>query len=186
LSFASVLFKRKLGIGSYLENCKIIAKLINESSREIKAFWFFTPYTIPDKELLNLLDSGKHEIALHVANHPFAEWKCLEEKTGRKVRFYTVHGTERLLGKLLWRRQLHKNKADIPDNFPLQSFYVYPTFSLDVACYAFSENNVFEKAKVAYLNGEVVHFHPEWLFNRGLFNHRGPVYNTLMKLLSCF
>ena len=54
----------------YLKNARIIAKMINESPKEVKAYWFFTPYTIPDKKLLDLLNPEKHEVALHVANNP--------------------------------------------------------------------------------------------------------------------
>jgi hypothetical protein len=36
----------------YLKNSKIVAKMINESTKEVKAYWFFTKKTIPDKELL--------------------------------------------------------------------------------------------------------------------------------------
>ncbi len=52
----------------YLKNAHVIARMINESSKEVKAYWFFTPYTIPDKKLLDLLNPEKHEVALHVAN----------------------------------------------------------------------------------------------------------------------
>jgi hypothetical protein len=94
----------------YLKNAKIIAKMINESHREIRAYWFFTPYTTPDKELLGLLNPEKHEVALHVVNDPYAELELLEEATGRKVTYYTIHGTERLLGRIIWRRKRDKKK----------------------------------------------------------------------------
>ena len=40
----------------YLKNAKIIARMINESPKEVKAYWFFTPKTVPDRELLDMLD----------------------------------------------------------------------------------------------------------------------------------
>ena len=43
----------------YLKNARIIAKMINESQKEVMAYWFFTPYTIPDKRLLDLLEPSK-------------------------------------------------------------------------------------------------------------------------------
>ena len=58
----------------YLKNARVIAKMVNESPKQVKAYWFFTPYTIPDKRLLDLLNTDKHEVALHVANKPFEEW----------------------------------------------------------------------------------------------------------------
>jgi len=102
----------------YLKNSKIIAKMINESAKEVKGYWFFTPYTIPDTELLNLLDPAKHEIALHVATHPHAELKKLEESTGRPVKYYTVHGTARLLARVIWKRKIWQSKAPIPPTYP--------------------------------------------------------------------
>ena len=63
---------------NYLENARVIAQMINESSKNVKAYWFFTPCTIPDNRLLDLLNAERHEVALHVANKPFEEWKALE------------------------------------------------------------------------------------------------------------
>ena len=54
----------------YLKNAKIIAKMVNESPKQVKACWFFTLYAIPDKELLSLLNPDRHEIGLHVAKNP--------------------------------------------------------------------------------------------------------------------
>ena len=81
----------------YLRNARIIAKMINESPKDVKAYWFFTPYTIPDKKLLELLNPERHEVALHVATDPYREWKILENETDRTVKYYTIHGTSRLL-----------------------------------------------------------------------------------------
>ena len=120
---------------NYLKNSKTIAKMINESPREVKAYWFFTPYTTPDKELLELLTPDKHEVALHVANDPYGELEKLEKATNRKIKFYTVHGTARLLARLMWRRKLWEARASIPDGFPLQSFYEFPTLGFDRVCY---------------------------------------------------
>jgi hypothetical protein len=61
--------------------------MINESPKDVRAYWFFTPYTIPDKRMLDLLGTEKHEVALHVVNRPFEEAKDLEEKTGRKIQY---------------------------------------------------------------------------------------------------
>ena len=98
--------------------------------REVKAYWFFTPQTTPDAELLRLLRPDRHEVALHVANNPYTEWERLEKATGRKVKYYTVHGTARLLARLMWRRKIGEAKAPIPDGFPLKSFYDFPTLAL--------------------------------------------------------
>ncbi len=58
-SFVYVGLNRKKPGKDYLKNSKIIAMMINESKKDVKAYWFFTPYTIPDKELLEMLASGQ-------------------------------------------------------------------------------------------------------------------------------
>ncbi len=69
---------------NYLKNSKIIAKMINESPQEIKAYWFFVPQTTPDSELLALLNKDRHEVALHVATQPYPEWKNLKKQQNER------------------------------------------------------------------------------------------------------
>ena len=38
-------------------------------------------------------------------------------------------------------------------------------------------------AENSIARGEVLHIHPEWLFQRGKINHRGPFYETLKRIL---
>ena len=168
---------------NYLKNAKIIARMINKSSEKVKAYWFFTPQTTPDKELIYLLQQSRHEIALHIANNPYAEWKLLEKTVNKKVSYYTVHGTARLLTRLMWKRKLCENKIQIPKGFPLKSFYDFPTVGLDILCYSNSKTNAAKIAEVAIAKGEVLHIHPVWLFQRGIINHRGPFYDTLKAFL---
>ena len=168
---------------NYLKNSKIIVKMINESPREVRAYWFFTPYTTPDKELLQLLRPDRHEVALHVATDPYAELERLEKATNRKLRFYTVHGTARLLARLMWRRKLWEARAPIPKGFPLQSFYEFPTIGFDRACYNNPPAQAVRIAEESIAKGEVLHIHPEWLLQRGTFNHRGPYYGPLKQIL---
>ena len=167
----------------YLKNARIIAKMINESPKEVKAYWFFTPYTIPDKKLLDLLNMDKHKIALHVANNPYREWKILENETGRTVNYYTIHGTKRLLARLLWGRKLSESQAKIPSDFPLKSFHDFPTFSLDVIRYDFGLDGAKKTAEEWISKEYVLAVHPEWLFQRGKINHRGPFYDVLKSIL---
>jgi hypothetical protein len=180
-SFLYTVLGVKIG-KDYLKNSKIIARMINDSPRDVKAYWFFTPKTIPDKELLKLLRNSRHEIALHIANEPYKEWKLLEDSTGRKVNYYTVHGTARFLARLMWRRWKAK-VPKIPKGFPLQSFYVFSTTGLDVACYIHDTKQAVRIAEGCIAKGEIVHIHPEWLFQRGKINHRGPFYETLRRIL---
>jgi hypothetical protein len=168
---------------NYLKNSKIIAKMVNESPQEIMAYWFFTPQTTPDGELLALLHPSRHEVALHVATQPYLEWEKLEKATNRKVKYYTVHGTARLLARLIWRRKIWEAKAPIPAGFPLKSFYDFPTIHLDRVCHENPTCRAVAIAQESISKGEVLHVHPEWLFQRGTRNPRGPYYETLKILL---
>jgi signal peptidase I len=168
--------------GSYLRNSKIIAKMITESDENVKAYWFLTPKTVPDKKLLALLDSSKHEIGLHIVNDPKKELRRLEEVTGKKVNYYTIHGTSHLFARMMWKRW--KTKAPkIPDDFPLQSFHQFPTYGLDSLCYMHDMEQAIEMARGYIEEGDVLYFHPIWLFQRGRINHRGPFYEALRRIL---
>ena len=184
-SFLYTILKLKLG-KDYLKNSKIIARMINESPREIKAFWFFTPTTTPDEKLLQLLNREKHEVALHVANNPNAELELLEKATRRKLNYYNIHGTERLLAQLMWRwrrGRIGEAKAQVPKNFPLKYIYEHPPQELDKVCYSHSTSQAVKIAEDSIERGEALHIHPEWLFKRGTINHRGPVYDALKTIL---
>ncbi len=167
----------------YLKNSKILAKLINESPEKVSVYWFFTPHTIPDSELLRFLHLERHDVGLHVATQPFTEWKQLEKATGRNVKYYTVHGTARLVARLIWRRKIWESRATIPTDFPLRSFYDFPTLALDWLCYKYPFVLALKIARESVSKGEVLHIHPEWLFQRGTLNRRGPYYETLRTLL---
>jgi hypothetical protein len=167
----------------YLKNSKIVAGMINKSSQNVKAYWFFTNKTIPDRELLEMLDSPKHEVALHIVNDPYAELRNLEQKTGKKIEYYTIHGTARLVARIVWRRW--KSKAPkIPENFPLQSFHQFPTTGIDSLCYLYPAEQAKLMTEDAIRNGNVIYFHPIWLFQRGKMNRRGPFYHVLKGILN--
>jgi hypothetical protein len=166
----------------YLKNSKILARMINDSREEVKAYWFFTLETIPDRELLDVLNPEKHEVALHVVNHPYGEMELLEKATGRKINYYTVHGTARLLGRILWKRWKTKAPA-IPEGFPLESFHKLPTVGLDVRCYRYSTAKAVKIAEESIAKGTVLQVHPGWLFQRGTINRRGPYYEALRRIL---
>lgn len=109
-SFVYLAFGIKRKSAGYLKNAKIIARMINESPKRVFAYWFFTPYTIPDKKVLDLLSPEKHEIALHIAIDPYREWKILENETNRSMKYFTIHGTSRVIAQLLWGRKIGKSK----------------------------------------------------------------------------
>ncbi len=166
----------------YLKNSKIIARMINESSKETKAHWFFTPKTFPDKELLSLIDNDRHEIGLHIVKDPKKELELLEITVGKKAYYYTIHGTARLVARIMWKRW-KASKPAVPDDFPLQSFYQFTTSSLDVICHTLPAEKSYELVEKYIHEGHVIHFHPIWLFQRGRINHRGPYYKTLRRIL---
>ena len=180
-SFIYVALGLKIG-NDYLANSKIVAKMINASNIEVRAYWFFTPKTIPDKELLGLMNNNKHEVALHVVNRPYEELRLLERSTGKKIGCYTIHGTARLLARIMWNRW--KAKAPkIPDDFPLQSFHQFPTLGLDSLCYSHPTDQALRIAEDHMREDHVIYFHPIWLFQRGKLNHRGPFYEALRRIL---
>ena len=84
----------------------------------------------------------------------------------------------------MWRRKLWEAIAPIPADFPLKSFYDFPTIGLDCICYSNPTEQAVKIAQESIAKGEVLHVHPEWLFQRGTLNHRGPYYETLRKILS--
>ncbi len=180
--FISTLLKRKLGNG-YLQNAKTLANLINSSQVPVKAYWFFTTNTLPDRELLALLDNGRHEVGLHIVNNPYLELAILKGNVRSMVRFFTVHGTANLVAKLIWRRKLYETNPQPPSSYPLKSFYVYDTLDLDYWCYRRPVMEAFALAKKNVAKGRVLHVHPEWLKQSGILNHRGPYIQVLSMLL---
>lgn len=166
----------------YLKNAKTIAKMINESQKKVKAYWFFTPKTIPDEEMLKLLDNNRHEIALHIVRDPYGEWKIIENGTRKKVNYYTIHGTARLLARIMWKRW-KTNTPKIPLEYPLQSFSQLPTRGLDIICYRHTLEQSEKIAEDSIGKNYVLHVHPVWLFQRGKINQRGPFYKVLRRIL---
>lgn len=172
-----------LKMGSdYLKNSKAVARMINESKKDVKAYWFFTFKTIPDKNLLGMIDNSKHEVALHVVNDPEKELTFLERATGKKVSYYTVHGTARFLARIMWGRW--KTKAPrIRSDFPLKSFHKLPTVGIDSLCYSCPPDEALKTVEERLKEEYVMYFHPIWLFQRGALNHRGPCYQVFKRIL---
>ena len=44
------------------------------------AYWFFSPYTVPDKKLSDLLYPERHEVGLHIATNAVKELETLQKK----------------------------------------------------------------------------------------------------------
>jgi hypothetical protein len=156
--------------------------MFNESTEEIKVYWFFSIKTLPDKELIDRLNSPKHEMGLHIINFPYNEMKLLEETTKTRIKYYTIHGTAHLLTRFLWRRWKAKF-PEIPKNFTPQSFHRYPTLPLDVLCYKNPPTTAYKIVKESINEEKILEIHPDWLFQRGKINQRGPYYNIIRKIL---
>lgn len=176
-SFLYVAFGLRIS-NEYLKNPKIIARMINESPEDIEAHWFFTPKTIPDAQMFVLLNNSKHKVELHVVNDPLKELGNLERATGKKANYYTIHGTARLLTRIMWRRWKSKEPT-IPQNFRLRSFHDYPTFGLDKVCYAHTTDQAVRIAEDYLAKGYALYFHPIWLFQKGTINQRSAYYQAL-------
>jgi hypothetical protein len=175
--------KRRKG-KDYLRNARVIAKMINQSTKDVKAYWFFTPYTIPDKKLLELLNPERHEIGLHVATDPYREWKILENETDRTVQYYTIHGTSRIFTQLIWGRKIGQKQATIPPDFPLKCFQDeqdFRTYSLDRIRFQVGFEKATWEVEAWISQGFIVSMHPEWLFKKG--SDRGPFYDVLKVIL---
>lgn len=181
-SFFYTAFGIKLG-RNYLLNSKILARMINETSEASKAYWFFTVKTIPDEEILRLLNNSRHEVSLHVVNDPNGELITMEAATHSKIHYYTIHGTARFLARLMWRRK--GREAEIPKDFALKNFtkMPIPSFSLDSMCYYQPVDKVVNAVRERAGTDFILYFHPIWLFQKGRINHRGPFYEALKTIL---
>ncbi len=184
-SFVYIALGIKKKSKDYLKNAKIIARMVNESPKQVIAYWFFTPYTIPDKKLLDILNPERHEVALHIATDPYREWKIMENETQRSVRYYTIHGTSRIIAQLLWGRKIGEKQAKIPADFPLKSFHEYEsmTFMLDHGLRVNGREFVINELPKLISAETFLAVHPEWLFNKGRINPRGPYYDILKLIL---
>ena len=140
--------------------------MFKESPKQVMAYWFFTPYTIPDKSLLDLLTPERNEVALHIATDPYQEWKTLENKTQRTVKYYTIHGTSRVIAQLLWGRKIGQKQAKVPSDFPLKSFHDFKTYSLDEGRHKFGLERTKIDAGNLIKENVVLEIHPEWLFTK--------------------
>ncbi len=182
-SFLFLALRIKKKSRNYLKNSKIIARMFNESPKQTMAYWFFTPYTIPDKKLLTLLIPERHDVGLHVAVDSYLERKILENETHSTVKYYTIHGTARIIAQLLWGRKIGQKKAIIPSDFPLKSFHDFNTYCLDSGRYKFGLEAMKVETERLIKENVVLEVHPEWLFSKGTINPRGPYYDILKHIL---
>jgi len=182
-SFVYITLGIKIHGHDYLKNGKTIARMINDSSKDVKACWFFTSKTAPDTKLLALLHNDKHEIAFHLVNDPDKELEILERAVGKRIRYYTIHGTARILARIMWRRWKAKLPRSLP-HFQLESFHQFPKRGLDTLCYSYlTISQVHSIIQKCIKESCVVFFHPIWLLQRGKLNQRGSFYENLRRIL---
>lgn len=173
-SFISVFFNSKLGNG-YLDNAKIIAKMINNSEKNTKAFWFFTYATIPDREMIELLQNEKHELCLHAVKDVHNEQKLLEEKLGTKILFFNKHGVRRILTKIIW----HKF-GDLKENGNGIKYFS------GSGCLKFDKLCLYRKDEVFKIADKfILHIHPDWLYNTSKLSYHCRYFEDLKKMLGC-
>jgi len=166
----------------YLKNAITIAEMINQSNVPVVAYWFFTPYTLPNKELQSLLDNNKHNIGLHIINKPFEELTLLEKWVNKPIKYYTLHGTSSQFSQLIWGRKLGQTQIEIPDNFPLESLHKKLTYSIDKASYNCDIYKAIKLANEEISVNHILSMHPEWLCESN-GKDRGPFYYTLRSIL---
>ncbi|HJW97876.1 MAG TPA: hypothetical protein VJ529_02020, partial [Candidatus Bathyarchaeia archaeon] len=53
----------------------------------------------------------------------------------------------------------------------------------DSVCYAHPPDEALDLIEERIRAGDVIYFHPIWLFQRGTMNHRGPCGNVLERIL---
>lgn len=170
-SFLSVFLGVKFG-SDYLLNEKTIAKMINDSPKKVHAYWFFVSKVPPDETLKLLLSNPKHTIGLHIVKNSLREQKILEEAIGKKIQYYTLHGTNRL-SKFVWK----SFAKPIVQNPPLMHYSCLNMYALDQL------KNRSKTAQALQEKGAAFCFHPIWLFQNGKYNRRGRFYECLKAIL---
>jgi len=158
---------------NYLKDSKTLCKLLNRYNAT--ATWFPTILVIPDRELLNLLDEGGHEIGCQFIWRE-SEIEKLEKEPGRKIRFYVIHGTGTLVNKLIWRR-FH------PPSIKSQELVsVKDDINFDKLCYRYPPSKILEMFKKLNPKTMVV-THPTYMNRRSILSKKGQTSETFSFLL---
>ena len=180
-SFLSAFLRAKLG-GGYLENSKTIAKMVNASPNSVKCFWFFTVASLPDREMLSLINNSRHIVCLHAVEDVYGEYKVLVKHL-TKFSFpivsclFNQHGIKRFPMNIIW----HKMRIGLRNSKSLTYFSNDGTLGLDTLCY-----EVGQKKALEAIGENIIYVHPDWLFQNGLLNRRGRYFEVLELLLSSY
>lgn len=157
-----------------MRDSKVLCKLLNEY--EATALWFPTILTIPDKELLGLLDAGGHEIGCQVIWDE-DEIEKLQAEIGREIRFYVIHGTGTLINKLLWRR-LRPPSVESREIVRVRG----ASINFDKFCYRHSPHAILKMFKKLSRKTIIV-AHPTYINRSSILSKKGPTLGMFSFLL---
>jgi hypothetical protein len=139
------------------------------------ATWFPTILVIPDKELMNLLQQGHHDIGCQFIWRE-NEIAKIEKELGTKIRLYVIHGTGTRINKMIWRRFRHpaiKSKEIVKVGFDI---------NFDKLCYNHSPQEILEKFR-KLSPSTVIATHPLYINHRSLLSKKGRTLQALSFLL---
>ena len=165
--------RKRLRFRNYLEDSKILCKLLNKYNAT--ATWFPTILVIPDRELMNLLNEGHHEIGCQFIWRE-SEISKLERELGREIRLYVIHGTGTRINKMIWRRFRHptiKSREIVKVGFDI---------NFDKLCYGNSPHEILKRFKTLSPKTIIV-THPLYINHRSLLSKKGSTLEALSLLL---
>jgi hypothetical protein len=165
--------RKRLRFKDYLEDSKILCQLLNKYNAT--ATWFPTILVIPDRELMNLLDEGHHEIGCQFIWRE-SEIGKLERELGREIKLYVIHGTGTRINKMIWRRFRHpaiKSREIVKVGFDI---------NFDKLCYGRSPYEILKMFKKLSPKTIVV-THPLYLNHRSILSKKGPTLEAFSSLL---
>jgi hypothetical protein len=170
-NYLNILFG--LRFRDYLEDSKTLCELLNRYNAS--ATWFPTILVIPDRELLDLLDEGGHEIGCQFIWRE-SEIERLRSELGREIRLYAIHGTGTLINKVLWRR------FRPPSIRSKEVVYVRDDVNFDKLCYRYSPSEILKMFKKLSPKTMVV-THPTYINRRSVLSKKGPTLEMFSLLL---
>ena len=164
---------KRLRFKNYLEDSKNLCKLLNQYNAT--ATWFPTILVIPDRELMNLLDEGHHEIGCQFIWRE-SEIGKLERELGREIKLYVIHGTGTRINKIIWRRfrpPAIKSKEIVSVGFDI---------NFDKLCYGHSPYEILKMFRKLSPKTIIV-THPLYINHRSLLSKKGSTLEALSLLL---
>jgi hypothetical protein len=164
---------KHLRFNNYLEDAKILCKLLNQYNAT--ATWFPTIVVTPDKELMNLLNGGQHEVGCQFIWRE-SEIGKLEKELGMKIKLYVIHGTGTPLNKMIWRRfrpPTIRSREIVKVGFDI---------NFDKLCYGHSPNEILELFQKLSPK-TIVATHPLYLKHQSILSKKGPTLDALQLLL---